>query len=233
MRLVELAERWELSEDAPAQLRKILELVQEEPSSITAVRDPKRGVDVHVGDSLAGLALPELRGARAIADLGSGGGFPGLVLAVALPDTTVNLVESVGKKADFLLRTADAVGLTNVCVVNARAEGWPEGIGANDVVTARALAPLNILVEYAAPLLEEGGRLVAWKGKRDPSEERDGLHAAEVVGLEAHEPTTAPTFPGGDERHLYVYLKVRPTPPRFPRREGIARKRPLQPSTTG
>jgi 16S rRNA (guanine527-N7)-methyltransferase len=233
VRLAELAERWELAEGAPRQLRRILELVQVEPTSITTVRDPEQGVDVHVADSLAGLDVPELRNARSIADLGAGGGFPGLVLAVALPHATINLVESVGKKTDFLRRTADAVGLENVRVVNARAEGWPEGVGANDVVTARALAPLNVLAEYAAPLLEEGGRLVAWKGKRDPSEERDGLHAAEVVGLEPLEPIPAATFPGADERHLYVYLKVRPTPSRFPRREGIARKRPLQPSTTG
>jgi len=230
LRLAELAERWELPGEAPQQLRRILALVEAEPTSITTVRDPAQGVDVHVADSLAGLAVSELRSAVNVADLGAGGGFPGLALAVALPGATVTLVESVGKKTDFLRRTADAVGLRNVEVVTARAEGWAEGLGAQDVVTARALAPLNVLAEYAAPLLEEGGRLVAWKGRRDPSEERDGLHAAEVLGLEPLDPIPAETFPGADDRHLYVYLKVRETPARFPRREGMARKRPLQPS---
>ncbi|WP_051221539.1 16S rRNA (guanine(527)-N(7))-methyltransferase RsmG [Conexibacter woesei] len=229
-RIAELTTQWALPPEAPQQLREILDAVAAEPTSITTVRDPAQGVDVHVADSLAGLAVPELRGARAIADLGAGGGFPGLVLAVALPDARVTLVESVGKKTDFLRRTADAVGLANVHVVTGRAERWPEGIGAHDVVTARALAPLNILAEYAAPLLREGGRLIAWKARRDPSEVRDGLFAADVLGLEPQPTIAAETFPGADERHLYVYLKVRPTPARFPRREGMARKRPLQPS---
>lgn len=231
LRLNELAARWQLPPEAPQRLQQILRLVEAEPTSITTVRDPAHGVDVHVADSLTGLAVPELRAAGAIADLGAGGGFPGLALAVALPAATVTLVESVGKKADFLRRAADAVGLANVSVATARAERWVAGIGAHDVVTARALAPLNVLAEYAAPLLREGGRLVAWKGKRDPSEEADGVHAAEVLGLEPLEPIAAEGFRGGDERHLYVYLKVSPTPAGFPRREGMARKRPLQAST--
>jgi 16S rRNA (guanine527-N7)-methyltransferase len=230
-RLAELAEQYDLPAAAPAQLRAILEQVQAEPSSITTVRDPARGVDLHVADSLAGLAVPALRRAATIADLGAGGGFPGLVLAAALPDATVTLVESVGKKCDFLRRTADAVGLANVSVVNARAESWSAGMGSQDVIIARALAPLNVLAEYAAPLLTDGGSLIAWKGRRDPSEEVDGIHAAELLGLEPAPTITAPRLPGADERHLYVYLKVRPTPDRFPRREGIARKRPLQAST--
>lgn len=229
-RIQELVAKWDLPEEARRQLRGILDAVAAEPTSITTVRDPEQGVDVHVADSLAGLAVPELRTAKAIADLGAGGGFPGLVLAVALPEAQVTLVESVGKKTDFLRRTADAVGLANVHVVTGRAERWPEGIGVHDVVTARALAPLNVLAEYAAPLLREGGRLVAWKAKQDPSEERDGLHAADVLGLEPQPTIAADTFPGADQRSLYVYLKVRPTPARFPRREGMARKRPLQPS---
>jgi 16S rRNA (guanine527-N7)-methyltransferase len=228
-RLRELAERWQLPPDAPAQLRTILDLVKQEPTSITTVRDPARGVDLHVADSLTGLAVPELRAAETIADLGAGAGFPGLVLASALPDATVTLVESVGKKSDFLRRAADGAGLRNVVVETARAEGWNEGLGTQEVVTARALAPLNILAEYAAPLLREGGRLVAWKGKRDPSEEAAGMHAAEILGLESLATIAAETFTGADERHLYVYLKVRSTPERFPRRAGMARKRPLHP----
>jgi 16S rRNA (guanine527-N7)-methyltransferase len=229
-RLSELAELWELPAGVPAQLRTILDLVQAEPTSITTVRDPERGVDLHVADSLAGLAVPALREAATIADLGTGGGFPGLALAAALPETRVTLVESVGKKCNFLRRTADAAGLTNVTIVNARAEAWWDGLGTQDVVTARALAPLNVVVEYAAPLLVEGGALVAWKGRRDPSAEADGVVAAEIVGLEpAEDPIPVETsIHGAEARHLYVYLKVRETPSEFPRREGMARKRPLQ-----
>jgi 16S rRNA (guanine527-N7)-methyltransferase len=228
-RLAELSARWALPPAAPAQLRAILAAVEVEPTSITTVRDPAHGVDQHVADSLAGLELAELRGARSIADLGAGGGFPGLVLAAALPEATVALVESVGKKCEFLRRAAAAAGLQNVAVVNARAEAWPAGVEAHDVVTARALAPLNVLAEYAAPLLREGGALVAYKGHRDPVEEAGGIAAASILGLEARPPVEIAPFPGAQARHLYLYLKVGPTPDRFPRREGMARKRPLRP----
>jgi 16S rRNA (guanine527-N7)-methyltransferase len=226
-RLGELAERWRLPPDAPRQLRTILELLETEPTSITTVRDPRDGVDVHVADALAGLEAEALRTAATIADLGSGGGFPGLALAVARPDAHVTLVESVAKKCDFLRRAADAAGLAQVRVVNARAESWRAGLASQDAVTARALAPLNVLVEYAAPLLREGGSLVAWKAGRDPSEEGAGAAAADLVGLQASSPLPVTPSPGLGARYLHLYLKVRPTPDRYPRREGMARKRPL------
>lgn len=230
-RLADLAARWALPPEAPEQLRRILDLVAVEHASITTVRDQAAGVDVHIADSLSGLHAPQVRAATSIADLGSGGGFPGLALACALPATQVTLVESVGRKCDFLRRTAEDVGLRNVAVVQARAESWREGLGTQDVVTARALAPLNVLAEYAAPLLVAGGTLVAWKAGRDPSEERDGMAAAEVLGLQAQEPLSVEPFSGSGPRHLHLYLKVRETPPRYPRREGMARKRPLRAST--
>lgn len=236
LRLEELAQLYALPPRAPAKLRALLELVQAEPTSITTVRDPERGVDLHVADSLAGLVVPAVCEARTIADLGSGGGFPGLVLAAVLPDTRVTLVESVGKKCKFLQRAADALELRNVDVVNARAEAWQAGIESQEVVTARALAPLNVIVEYAAPLLVENGTFVAWKGRRDPSAEADGVAAADIVGLELADSDPIPvetSIHGADARHLYVYLKVRETPDEFPRREGMARKRPLQASIRG
>jgi 16S rRNA (guanine527-N7)-methyltransferase len=226
-RLKELAERWQLPPDAPRQLATILERVAAEPTAITTVRDPAEGVDVHVADSLAGLEIEALRDAGRIADLGSGGGFPGLALAVALPAAHVVLVESVGKKCVFLRGAADAAGLANVEVVNARAEDWREGLAANDVVTARAVAPLNVLAEYAAPLLRHQGALVAWKGRRDPAEEADGAAAARALGLEHADPVRVAPYTAAEERHLYVYLKVRETPTAYPRRTGIARKRPI------
>jgi 16S rRNA (guanine527-N7)-methyltransferase len=227
-RLAELAARWTLPPTAPAQLARILRLVAGEPSSITTVRDPAVAVDLHVADSLAGLVVPALRGAATIADLGSGGGFPGLALAVARPDAAVTLVESVGRKCDFLRRAADAAGLPNVTVVHARAEEWRDGLGTQEVVTARALASLNVLAEYAAPLLRGGGSLVAWKGRADAAELRDGRAAAERLGLQPAGEIAVTDVPGADARNLYVYLKVRATPPGYPRRAGMARKRPLR-----
>ena len=232
-RLEELARAWGLPAGAPAQLGRLLDLVAAEPSSITTVREAGAAAEVHVADSLSGLAVGPLRAATAIADLGSGGGFPGLVLAAALPQAAVALVESVGRKAEFLDRAATVMGLTNVRAVNARAEAWPAGIGRFDAVTARALAPLGVVLEYAAPLLRPGGVAVAWKGFRNPEEEAAGDAAAAELGLVRDRIVVAEGLRHARERHLYVYVKVAPTPSRYPRRPGMARKRPIGRSTRG
>ncbi len=190
--------------------------------------EPREAVDVHVADSLVGLEVEDVRRARVIADLGAGAGFPGLVLAAALPAARVVLVESVGRKAEFLRRAAGALGLAGAEVVALRAEEWRAGLGACDVVCARALAPLNVLVEYAAPLLRDRGALVAWKGRRDAGEERDGAAAAVRLGLEVEAVRQVHPWPGAQARHLHVVRKVAPTPEGFPRRPGMARKRPLR-----
>jgi 16S rRNA (guanine527-N7)-methyltransferase len=229
--LGELAARYGLPVGAENQLAALLALVATEPAAITTVRDPAEGVDAHVADSLVALDLPAVRAARRVADLGSGGGFPGLALAIALPAAHVALVESVGRKCAFLAGAVSDLGLANVEVVNERAEAWSEGIGAQDLVVARALAPLPVLVEYAAPLLELGGALVAWKGRPESAEEADGAAAAEALGMNAPLAIAVEPFAGARERHLYLTSKVSPTPDRYPRRPGMARKRPIQASS--
>jgi 16S rRNA (guanine527-N7)-methyltransferase len=226
-RLAELERHYDLPASTAPALRRLLDVVATDPHAPTTVTEPGVAVDIHVADSLAGLGVPEVREASRLADLGAGAGFPGLVLAAALPATRVTLVESVARKCAFLERAATVAGLPNVDVVAARAEAWRDGLGSCDVVTARALAPLGVLAEYAAPLLRSGGVLVAYKGARDPGEEAGGARAAGVLGLEARPPVAVEGIPGVLHRHLYVYSKVRETPPRFPRRPGMARKRPL------
>lgn len=230
-RLQELATRHALPEGAAEALERLLGLVASDPAAPTTVRAPGEAVDVHVADSLVALELPEVAGASQIADLGAGAGFPGLVLAAARPAARVVLVESAGRKAEFLRRAIAEIDLGNAEVVAVRAEAWPDGLGACDLVTARALAPLTTIVEYAAPLLQPGGALVAWKGRRDPVEEADGAAAAAATGLEAVEIRRVAPWPAAAHRHLHLYLKVASTPNRFPRRPGMARKRPIQAST--
>lgn len=222
----ELVERFSLPDGADSRLAALLTALDDEHSP-TTVRSPAEGIGVHLADSLVGLELDEIRTATSIADLGAGAGFPGLPLALALPGTTVALVESIARKCAFITAAAASAGIANVEVVPARAEEWTDGIGRNDVVTARALAPLGVLAEYAAPLLRHGGVLVAWKGRRDPEEEAIGAIAAEQLGLETTEIRAVAPYAGADHRHLHVLRKVRPTPERFPRRAGMARKRPL------
>jgi 16S rRNA (guanine527-N7)-methyltransferase len=224
-------ERFGLAPEATAAIERLLDLLERDETAPTTVRDRAQALDVHVADSLSGLELPAVRDAQRIADLGAGAGFPGLVLACALPHAQISLVESVGRKCAWLDRAIGATELTNATVVNARAEAWPEGLGAHDLVTARALAPLNVLAEYAAPLLGKGGALVAWKGRRDDAEEADGAAAAAQLGLEPAEVRRVQPFAHARDRHLYVYLKVGPTPNDYPRRPGMASKRPLRAST--
>ena len=230
-RLDELSERYALPAGAAERLERLLDLVAAEPSAITSVRDPARGVDVHVADSLVALDRDEIRAARRIADLGAGAGFPGLALAVALPQTSVALVESAGRKCAFLEAAGRALGLENIEVVNARAEAWHDGLETQDAVTARALAPLPVLLEYAAPLLRRDGALVAWKTPIDPVEEADAGAAAVALGMSPPVGVPVQPFNGAGERCLYLSSKVGSTPNGYPRRPGMARKRPLGAST--
>jgi len=226
--LERLAKRFGLTPEQVWELDKLLEIVATDPHAPTKVVERVDALDTHVADALVGLELPAISGARRIADLGSGAGFPGLVLAIALPEARVALVESGHRKCEFLERAVKRVGVTNVDVVCERAESWPAGAGVHDLVTARALATLNVLVEYAAPLLAEGGTLVAWKGGRDPAEEVDGSTAAGLTGLEPAEIVPVRPWDGAERLHLHLYAKVGPTPNRFPRRPGMASKRPLR-----
>jgi 16S rRNA (guanine527-N7)-methyltransferase len=230
-RLLALGSRYGIDPEQVDALRTLLCVVARDPTAPTTVTDPDAAVDVHIADSLVGLDVEAIRSASMIADLGAGAGFPGLALASVLPRARVAEVESVGKKCAFMRRAAEAAGLGNVEVVHARAEEWRPGFGRYDVVTARALAPLNVLVEYAAPLLRPGGVLVAWKGARDAGEERAGDAAAAEVGLGEADVRAVAPYEGVDHRHLYLYSKVGETPSRFPRRAGMARKRPLGRST--
>jgi 16S rRNA (guanine527-N7)-methyltransferase len=212
------------SELAPA-LRALLDLLADDEAP-TTVHDPAEAVDVHLADSLAGLEVPEVRAARHLADLGAGAGVPGLPLALAVPEAHVLLVESQRRKCAFLERAIATLGLANAEIACARAEELP-GTGC-DVVTARALAALPVLCEYAAPLLAEGGVLVAWKGAVGAAEDADGLAAAATLGLEREAVRPVEPYAGSERRTLHVFRKVGPTPAGYPRRAGMAAKRPLR-----
>lgn len=219
--------RYGLSERATQQLRSLLRILSDDPLAPTAVRDPTRIVADHFADSLVALDLVQVRSATAIADLGAGAGLPGLPLAIALPDSSVALVESSARRCEFIERAIAECRLSNAAVVHFRAEAWPEGLARFDLVAARALAPLAVVIEYAAPLLRVGGTLVAWRGRREPDAEAAAAHAAVQLGLEPGEIRPVRPYPGAQHRHLHLMSKVMDTPPGFPRRPGMAVKRPL------
>jgi 16S rRNA (guanine527-N7)-methyltransferase len=218
------------SEAAIGAVQRILHALAAEPDPPTTVRQPTEALDVHIADSLAALEVPALRSAGRIADLGAGAGFPGLVLAAALGSANVDLIESARRKCEVIERLAAAAGLASRArALPVRAEEWArdEGASAYDAVTVRALAPLPVICEYAAPLLRLGGVLVAWKGERRADEDESGALAAAQLGLSDPDVLSVTPYRGSRNHHLHVYSKLMETPEKFPRRAGVAAKRPI------
>jgi 16S rRNA (guanine527-N7)-methyltransferase len=172
---------------------------------------------LHVDDALTGV--PFLRSGPVV-DVGSGGGSPGIPLAAARPDLEFDLLEPTRRKCDFLERVAPA--FPNVRVVRGRAEDWGRGDGrdAYAVAVARALAPQAVAAEWCLPLVRPGGLLVLYAG-----EPASGLERV-AEALAASPPSVVPVA-GAGSRTLLLFEKLYPTPERFPRRPGLARKRPL------
>lgn len=223
----------ELEPDARAALETIVAAVSGDPRAPSSVRDPADAWQVHIADSLAGLEFAGLRAASAIADLGAGAGFPGLPLAVMLPQARVDLIEASSRKCEFMRRTIEAAVIANARVVCRRSEEWaadppPDGgREAYDVVAARAVGRLATLAELASPMLTPDGVLIAWKGRRDPDEDAELERAADRLAMHSEEVRWVGPYAGSRNRHLHLMRKRGATPAGLPRRPGMAKKRPF------
>ncbi len=197
--------------------------------NVTGIRDPGEIERRHFLDALSLLGLAAVLSANRLGDVGSGGGLPALVLALALPKTQVTAIESQRKKCAFVGRVAETLGLANVTVCNQRAEdyGCSEGRESQDVVVSRAVAPLSVVAEYSVPLLRLGGAMVAMKGAISDQERIEALIALGILGAERLEAVRLDPFPGAKNRWAYLATKALATPAEFPRRAGIPAKRPL------
>jgi 16S rRNA (guanine527-N7)-methyltransferase len=200
-----------------------------EPRAPISDASARRAREVHLADSLSGLEVEAIRAARRIADLGSGAGLPGLVLAACLPGSRFDLIESVGRKCEFLRGAIERMGLANAAVVCERSEDWAadEGQAAYEAVTARALGSLATVAELASPLLADGGVLAVWRGARSAEEEAALARAADGLALEPVEIRSVRPYAGSRDRHIHLLRKNGPTPNELPRRPGLAAKRPF------
>jgi 16S rRNA (guanine527-N7)-methyltransferase len=214
--------------EAEGPLDELLRLLASDRAPVAA-STVRRARDVHMADSLSALELEPVRSAERIADLGSGAGLPGLVIAAALPASRIDLIESASRKCAFLREAIDRMGLSNASVVCERSEEWAAGEGreAYDVVTARAVGPLATLAELASPLLRQGGVLAAWKGARSPDQEAEAARAGARLAIEPLEIRSVQPYPASRDRHIHLLRKNGPTPNGLPRRPGMAAKRPF------
>ncbi|MDY7110466.1 MAG: 16S rRNA (guanine(527)-N(7))-methyltransferase RsmG [Planctomycetota bacterium] len=193
--------------------------------NLTAVKDPDEAWMKHIHDSLTLLPFIVTAEARTMIDIGSGGGLPGLVLAIVLPRMQVTLLEATGKKARFLQQTADALELANVSVINDRAETIGRDRAhhreAYDLAAARAVGRLPVLVELAVPLVRIGGHVLAIKGERaaeEIAEAREALYRLHSHVLDTHRTETGT---------IVIIGKQRRTPKLYPRRAGEPARAPL------
>jgi 16S rRNA (guanine527-N7)-methyltransferase len=194
---------------------------------VTALREPEEVLRELILDSLGAAACLQVEGR--IADLGSGGGVPGLPLALVRPDCRFLLVESLGRKVAWLEEQVQALGLADrVEIVSRRCEDVgrdPVYRAVLDAVVAKALASLPVLLEYALPLLRMGGRLYAYKGPALAGEIESARHAMGELG--GHLAESLPYRVLDRERVICVVEKVRATPDRYPRRVGVPERKPL------
>jgi 16S rRNA (guanine527-N7)-methyltransferase len=186
----------------------------------------------HVLDSLSCFLHEPLLHAGRLADVGSGGGLPGIPIKIMKPDLTATLVESTVKKAAFLQYALDSLSIDGAEVANSRVEDLGRAKAsraAYDVVTSRAVARLSVVAEYCVPLLETGGWAIAMKGRLEQEELTEGSRAVGTLGARVAGITKVPMLSevGEKERNLVILEKIRETPAHYPRRSGVVAKRPL------
>ncbi len=218
--------------DLPEKLKIYMDLLAEWNAvmDLTAVTDEDETLDKHFVDSLSVLHTGLLSGGKTLIDVGTGAGFPGLVLALACPDMQVTLLDAQQKRLTFLQAVCDRLNVPNVQIVHARAEDgarMPALRERYDFAVARAVAPLNVLCEYLLPYVHVGGKAICWKGPALDGEAEQGAKAATILGGKTGEVIPCP-IPDRDWDHrLQVIDKIAPTPKKYPRKAGTPKTSPL------
>ena len=198
--------------------------------NLTAIRDQESIRTKHFLDSLSCVQAWQARPPNRLVDVGTGAGFPGIPLKIIYPGMKITLVESVGKKAMFCQHIVRVLGLENVEVIQARAEDLgqkAEHREKYDWAVARAVAQMNVLVEYLLPFVKIGGIVLAQKGESAPAEVQEAEKAMKLLGGKVKHllPVNLPGV--ADDRYLVLIDKVAATPPKYPRKAGLLAKQPL------
>ncbi len=215
----------ELDEHACSLLSSYIEMLLESPVNLTSVKDFKSAFVKHIEDVVIALCGRDPEGE--CVDIGTGGGIPGLVLAIVFPKSRWTLVETIGKKVRQLSRFVEELSLRNVQVFHGRAEDLGSEMPSYfDIVAVRAVARADVCLEYASPLLKLGGKAYLFKGQSWKSESQYAVKAGALLGMN-FEDAVSYKLSDGTERVLTVFTKEEETPGRFPRRPGLAKKNPL------
>ncbi|MDD4797087.1 MAG: 16S rRNA (guanine(527)-N(7))-methyltransferase RsmG [Eubacteriales bacterium] len=196
--------------------------------NLTGITDATEAALRHFADALNPAAYAALPAGARVVDVGTGAGFPGMPLAIARPDCTFLLIDSMAKRIGFLQDATARLGLNNVSTAVARAEDLGRGAGRGrfDVALSRAVAPLNVLLEYALPLLKTGGKALCYKGPAGVAEAAQAGEACRILGGDTPQATP---YELQEDLTLFVISikKIRQTPAKYPRKTGIPQKTPL------
>ncbi len=197
---------------------------------LTAVTEDEETVDKHFIDSLTVLKTGIIKHESTLIDVGTGAGFPGMVLAIAQPDLQVTLMDSQQKRLLFLEKVCKETDARNVTIVHARAEDGarkPELREQFDYAAARALAPLNVLCEYLLPYVKPDGYALCWKGPALAEEMESGRKAAHLLGGRMEMPAFC-DIAGREWKHMILPVrKIQHTGKAYPRKAGTPKNKPL------
>ena len=197
---------------------------QNEVMNLTAITEPAAVAKLHLLDSLTVLSVADLKG-KTVIDVGCGAGFPGVPTAIACPDARVTLLDSLGKRMNWLETVLPQLGVTAQCITARAEEAVADRREKFDVATSRAVARLNILLELTAPYVRVGGAVLALKGSAARQELEEAKNAVKKLGLRLEEIRDF-TFDGA-AHSVIVLRKIAPTPAQYPRRYAKIKQSPL------
>ena len=197
---------------------------QNQVMNLTAITEPEQVAKLHLLDSLSLLTLGELKNKKII-DVGCGAGFPGVPVKIACPEVQLTLLDSLGKRMNWLSEILPTLGVEAECVTGRAEEVVVERREQYDIATSRAVARLNILLELTAPYVKVGGKVLAMKGTAAQEELAEAKNAIRRLGLKLE---TVADFPVDGTAHTVIVLnKIAPTPPQYPRRFAKIKQSPL------